>query len=144
MQPGFFRVNQVVTLNIPLPRFGKPAAENILTHPPGLFTFVSSSDVVNAVSFTSCLASSLVNVGCTTSGFDPINGLTFKFFLVNFLFVPRREVGNLLCLSLPPVWNLRAFSLIPLFSTIVFLPSPVVLSVVSFSAFGPFSSLLFP
>ena len=43
----------------------------------------------------------------------------------------------------PPVWNLRAFSLIPLFyilSSLVLLPSPVL----SFSAFGPFSWPLFP
>ena len=43
----------------------------------------------------------------------------------------------------PPAWNLRAFSLIPLFyiSSFVLLPGPVALSVsvLSFSAFGPFS-----
>ena len=49
---------------------------------------------------------------------------------------------------LPPVWNLRAVSLILLFyiyiSSLVLLPSPVILSVFSFSAFGPFSWPLFP
>ena len=41
----------------------------------------------------------------------------------------------------PPVWNLRAVSLIPLFyiSSFVFLPSPVALSDLSFSAFAPSS-----
>ena len=41
----------------------------------------------------------------------------------------------------PPVWNLRAFSLIPLFyiSSLLLLPSPVALAVLSFSAFGTFS-----
>ena len=52
---------------------------------------------------------------------------------------PRREAGYFRCL--PPVCNLRAFSLIPLFYifSFVLLPSPVALSVLSFSAFGPFS-----
>ena len=47
-----------------------------------------------------------------------------KRFLVN---VPRREAGDFLCL--PPVWNIRAFSLIPLFytSSFVLLSSPVAL-----------------
>ena len=49
---------------------------------------------------------------------------------------------------LPPVWNLRAASLITLFCifSLVLLPSPVTISVLSFSAFGPFSwpDLFFP
>ena len=45
----------------------------------------------------------------------------------------------------PPVWNLRAASLIPLvyISSLVLLPSPVSSYVLSFSAFGPFSDLFF-
>ena len=41
----------------------------------------------------------------------------------------------------PPVWNLRTASLIPLFciSSLVLLPSRAAISVLSFSAFGPFS-----
>ena len=41
----------------------------------------------------------------------------------------------------PLVWNLRAASLIALvyISSLVLLPSPVALPVVSFSDFGPFS-----
>ena len=61
------------------------------------------------------------------------------------LIVPWREAGDFWCLR--PVWNLRAFSLIPLFyiySSFVLLPSPVALSVLFFSALGPFSWLLFP
>ena len=51
---------------------------------------------------------------------------------------PQREAGDFWCL--PPVWNLRALSLFPLFyiSSLVLLLCPVALSVVSFSAFGPF------
>ena len=50
---------------------------------------------------------------------------------------PRREAGDLWCL--PPVWNLRALSLIPLFylSSFVFLPSPVAFSVLFVFAFWP-------
>ena len=58
---------------------------------------------------------------------------------------PRREAGDFSCL--PPVWNLRAampvwshFCISPLL--FVCLCSPVALSVLSFSAFGPFSWLL--
>ena len=52
---------------------------------------------------------------------------------------PRREAGD--SNVSPPVWNLRAVSLIPLLysSSHVRLPSPVALSVLAFSAFGPFS-----
>ena len=50
---------------------------------------------------------------------------------------PRREAGDVWCL--PPVWNLRAviwfhFAI----SSLVLLPSPVTLSVLSFSACWPF------
>ena len=48
---------------------------------------------------------------------------------------------------LPPVWNLRAVGLIPLFYicsfVLLLMSSPVALSVLSFSALGPFSGLLF-
>ena len=56
---------------------------------------------------------------------------------------PRREAGE--CWCLPPAWNLRAVSLIPLLytSSLVLLPSPVALSGLSFSAFGPLSWHLF-
>ena len=50
---------------------------------------------------------------------------------------PRREAGDVWCL--PPVWNLRAaiwFS--SAISSLVLLPSPVTLSVLSFSACWPF------
>ena len=55
---------------------------------------------------------------------------------------PRRVAG--VSDVFPPVWNLRTVSLIPLFyyiyiSSIVLLPSPVALSVLFYSAFGPFS-----
>ena len=51
---------------------------------------------------------------------------------------PEVRLGHFLCLL--PVWNLRAVSLIPLFciSSLVLLPSPVALFVLSSSAFGPF------
>ena len=44
-------------------------------------------------------------------------------------------------MSPPPVWNLKAVSLIQLFdiSSLVLLTSRVPLSVLSFPAFGPFS-----
>ena len=46
---------------------------------------------------------------------------------------------------LPPVWNLRAASWIPLsISLLVLLPSPVAISVLSFSDFGPFPISVFP
>ena len=56
---------------------------------------------------------------------------------------PERRPGNF---CLPPVWNLRAASLIQLFyiSSLVLLPSPVAISVLPFSAFGPFSWSVFP
>ena len=56
--------------------------------------------------------------------------------------LPRREAGGFL-MSLRLVWNLKTVSVIPFFyiciSSLVLLPSPVALSVLSFSAFGPFS-----
>jgi hypothetical protein len=56
---------------------------------------------------------------------------------------PEGRPGDFWCL--PPVWNLRAASLIPLFyiSSLV-LPSPAAISVLPFSAFGPFSWSVFP
>ena len=56
---------------------------------------------------------------------------------------PRREAGDVWCL--PPVWNLRAaiwfhFAI----SSLVLLPSPVTLSVLSFSACWPFLLNFFP
>ena len=58
--------------------------------------------------------------------------------------VPRREAQGFL--MSPPVWNFRAVSLILLFymSSLVLLPSSVARSVISFSAVGPFSRLVFP
>ena len=52
---------------------------------------------------------------------------------------PQREPG-ISDVSPLSVWNLRAVSLIPLFyiCSLVLLPSPVALSVLSFSAFCPF------
>ena len=48
----------------------------------------------------------------------------------------------------PPVWNLWAVNLIPLFyiyiSSLVLLPCPVAISVLSVSALGPFSWSVFP
>ena len=58
--------------------------------------------------------------------------------IINVLYHdPRREAGDVWCL--PPVWNLRAviwfhFAI----SSLVLLPSPVTLSVLSFSACWPF------
>ena len=57
--------------------------------------------------------------------------------LHRYLSIPRREAGDVWCL--PPVWNLRAviwfhFAI----SSLVLLPSPVTLSVLSFSACWPF------
>ncbi len=56
---------------------------------------------------------------------------------------PRREAGDVWCL--PPVWNLRAVIwfhfAIP---SLVLLPSPVTLSVLSFSACWPFLLNFFP
>ena len=59
-------------------------------------------------------------------------------------FFPRREAGGFM--MSPPVWNLRAASLIPLFyiSSLVLLPSPAAISVLPFSAFDPFSWSVFP
>ena len=56
---------------------------------------------------------------------------------------PRRQAGGFM-ISLP-VWNLRAASLIPLFyiPSLVLMPSPVALSVLSFSVFAH-SPDLFP
>ena len=67
----------------------------------------------------------------------------YVFFVCLFVclffhkFHPRREAGDVWCL--PPVWNLRAviwfhFAI----SSLVLLPSPVTLSVLSFSACWPF------
>ena len=67
-----------------------------------------------------------------------------QFFLSSFSCIswccslpPRREAGDVWCL--PPVWNLRAviwfhFAI----SSLVLLPTPVTLSVLSFSACWPF------
>ena len=50
---------------------------------------------------------------------------------------PRREAGDVWCL--PPVWNIRAVSWFHFASaSLVLLPSPVTLSVLSFSACWPF------
>ena len=50
---------------------------------------------------------------------------------------PRREAGDVWCL--PPVWNLRAVIWLHFaISSLVLLPSPVTLSVLSFSACWPF------
>ena len=66
------------------------------------------------------------------------------FVLYCIVYSPEGRPGDFWCL--PPVWNLGAASLIPLFyiSCLVFLPSPVALSVLSFSAFGPSSWSVFP
>ena len=69
----------------------------------------------------------------------------FKFFFFFHGLSPEERLGDFWCL--PPVWNLRAASLIPLFyyiiSSLVFLPSLVTFSALSFSAyFGPFSWFL--
>ena len=80
-----------------------------------------------------------------------INGFFCLFFLLFFCFVccfflfSRREAGGFL-MSPPPVWNIRASSLIPLFSiySLVLLPSPVAISVLSFSAFGRSPDLVSP
>ena len=53
------------------------------------------------------------------------------------IIVPRREAGDVWCL--PPVWNLRAVICFHFaISSLVLLPSPVTLSVLSFSACWPF------
>ena len=69
--------------------------------------------------------------------------MTFLLYLIErpvlAFFLPsegRQEILN----CLPPIWNLRAVSLIPLFYyrlSCSSAPSPVALSVLSFSAFGP-------
>ena len=61
----------------------------------------------------------------------------FISWQLNFVENPRREAGDVWCL--PPVWKFRAviwfhFAI----STLVLLPSPVTLSVLSFSACWPF------
>ena len=60
------------------------------------------------------------------------------------LYAPQKGGREIADVPPPPVWNLRAVSLIPLFyiSSLVFLPSPVALSVSSFSAHSP--DLFFP
>ena len=60
------------------------------------------------------------------------------------LWSPEGRPGDFWCLH--PVLNLKAASLIPLFyiSSLALLPSPVTISVWSFSAFGPFSWSVFP
>ena len=57
---------------------------------------------------------------------------------------PEGRPGGFWCL--PPVWDLRVTSLIPLFCiySCSSAYSPVALSVWSFSAFGPFSWFIFP
>ena len=57
-----------------------------------------------------------------------------------------REARDFWCPPSPPVWTLRAVSLIPLFyiCSLFLLPSPVALYVLPFSGFGPFSWSLFP
>ena len=63
--------------------------------------------------------------------------LTLSCWSYLCLIGPRREAGDVWCL--PPVWNLRAviwfhFAI----SSLYLLPSPVTLSVLSFSASWPF------
>ena len=98
----------------------------VLLHVEGksaLFAFMYKSAVVllqNLLGWAKC--SSLVNrhENCVS--------------LSNF---PRREAGDVWCL--PPVWNLRAVIWFHLaISSLVLLPSPVTLSVLSFSACWPF------
>ena len=70
--------------------------------------------------------------------FLPFQSIHLHFFQnLSQFFPPRREAGDVWCL--PPVWNLRAviwfhFAI----SSLVLLPSPVTLSVLSFSACWPF------
>ena len=60
-----------------------------------------------------------------------------KHFNKTLRFGPRREAGDVWCL--PPVWNLRAVIWFQFaISSLVLLPSPVTLSVLSFSACWPF------
>ena len=86
------------------------------------------------------------------AGFMPCNQHVPSFTGCQFVnlgtyIVPLKGGRGFLMSSLPPhVWNLRALSLTPLFNifSFVLLPSPTALSVLSFSAFSPFSWLLFP
>ena len=70
-------------------------------------------------------------------GWPPLGKTTGKSRATLYLVFHQRETGDVWCL--PPVWNLRAviwfhFAI----SSLVLLPSPVILSVVSFSACWPF------
>ena len=66
-----------------------------------------------------------------------------SYYFRRSLIPPKGGLGFLMSPLLTPVWNLRAFGLIPLLyiSFFVLLPSPVPLSALSFSAFGPFRLL---
>ena len=73
-----------------------------------------------------------ITVSCSSISFPWL-----VFYCVVLLWGPQREAGDVWCL--PPVWNLRAviwfhFAI----SSLVLLPSPVTLSVLSFSACWPF------
>ena len=74
-----------------------------------------------------------------------INSKSSSFITRVHFHLPYPPKGGRGFLCLAPVWNFRAVSLIPPFyiSSFVPLPSPVALSVLSFSAFGPLSWLLF-
>ena len=69
----------------------------------------------------------------------------FLFCLLLFFVFPKGGRG-ISDVPPPPVWNIRASSLIPLFSiySLVLLPSPVAISVLSFSAFGRSPDLVSP
>ena len=87
-----------------------------------------------------------MSVSCThpSSWKNPASSRCHLFVFVMYgakkripLKIPRREAGDVWCL--PPVWNLRAaiwfhFAI----SSLVLLPRPVTLSVLSFSACWPF------
>ena len=74
---------------------------------------------------------------CLFSSFPPPLSLSLSL-------ESRREAGDVWCQ--PPVWNLRAviWFPFPISSLVCFLPSPLALSVLSFSANGPFSWLFSP
>ena len=69
--------------------------------------------------------------------------IIFDYYIISIIIIiiiikfPRREAEHFWCL--PPVWNLRAFSLIQLFyiCSFVLLPSPVAPSVLFCFCFGP-------
>ena len=80
----------------------------------------------------------------TWANFEPNWPYILFEFLSAYFAAPQGEAWDFWCL--PPVWNPRAVSLIPFFLYLPFCSSaysPVALSVLSCSAFGPFSWLLF-